>query len=364
MTVVSTLNVTDRDRDRRVRATRAASARNVVRHLLLGVFASLGVLASSSAVVAAPQDEASPSLPGTEAMAAFEPLIGRWTLEAESEGGDGTITEQTVVWNEDRTAISVEWSTITDTGETLAGGRGRIIYDDIAGAVLNTYAGRDGDRPFSGSATLTAIDGPVSDWRGHETRGSGRSVNFEVTYDLRDPDRFVVDFIPTCIDGLDDLQPVRFAWTRIDPFLEMVPNADDLAGDWVLREGGNDAMPNGCRMSVERAAGGRSLAFLIREPGADGALLGTELLWFDPESGLHDLFLDPTGGISKGAATMVFEEQPILYVEWRRNLPGQPSMRITTRTCVDGDDLRIDFSDVMLDGQRIPDPPSMIWVRP
>ncbi len=319
-------------------------------------------VAAVATPVPSAQDEA--VLPGAEAMASFEPLVGRWTLDADDADEDDGSTIQTVAWNDDRTALTVEWSTVTATGERVAGGRGRIVYDDIAGAVLNTYAGRDGDRPFSGSATLIGLDGAVSDWRGHETRGGGESVNFEVTYDLRDPDRFIVDFIPTCIDGLDSLQPVRFAWVRVDPFLEAVPNADDLLGDWVLRQGGNDGMPDGCRMSVERASGGRSLAFLIREPGEAGALLGTELLWLDPATGLHDLFLDPAGNVMKGEATMVIEEHPILQVRWRRDLPGAALMRITTRLWVAGDALRVDFSDAVLDGRPIPDPPSMVWERP
>jgi hypothetical protein len=311
------------------------------------------------------QDDAALSLPGAEAMAAFEPLVGRWTIVLDSDSDDvGTVTMQSVAWNDDRTAISVEWSTVTESGEQLAGGRGRIIYDDIAGAVVNTYAGRDGDQPFSGSATLISIDGAISDWRGHETRGNGRSVNFEVTYDLRDAHRFLVDFIPTCIDGLDALQPDRFAWVRVDEFLELVPHADDLAGEWVLREGGQPGMPNGCRMSVERGAGGMSLVFLMREPGTNGRLLGVETLWFDPESGLKDLFFDTVGNIMNGEVTMVIEEQPILNVRWRGQPVGQPPMRITSRVRVADGELRVDFLDAALDGQRILDPPSMVWVRP
>ena len=325
--------------------------------LVLSAFAGM-----TTTAVATPQDDAVASLPGAEAMAALDALVGRWTLEAGD--GEGSLTSQTVAWNDDRTAITVEWSTVTESGEQVAGGRGRIVYDDIAGAVLNTYAGRDGDRPFSGSATLISIDGAVSDWRGHETRGSGQSVNFEVTYDLRGAERFLVDFIPTCIDGLDALQPVRFGWVRVDEFLEMVPNADDLAGEWVLREGGHPGMPDGCRMSVERAAGGMSLVLLMREPGTDGRLLGIETLWFDPESGLRDLYFDTVGNVMTGEVTMVIEEQPIVNVRWRGQPVGQPPMRITSRAWVVGDELRVEFLDASLDGQRIPDPSPMVWVRP
>jgi hypothetical protein len=333
----------------------------VVPALAMAAFAGL-----TTTAFATPQDDAVASLPGAEAMASLDALVGRWTLE-NGDGdndGDGTFTSQTVAWNEDRTAITVEWFTVTESGEQVAGGRGRIVYDDIAGAVLNTYAGRDGDRSFSGSATLISIDGAVSDWRGHETRGSGQSVNFEVTYDLRSAERFLVDFIPTCIDGLDALQPVRFGWDRVDEFLELVPNADDLAGDWVLREGGHPGMPNGSRMSVERGSGGMSLVFLMREPGGDGRLLGVETLWFHPESGLRDLYFDTVGNVMNGEVTMVIEEQPIVNVRWRGQPVGQPPMRITSRVWVVDGELRVDFLDAALDGQRIPDPPSMVWVRP
>ncbi len=123
-------------------------------------------------------------------------------------------------------------------------------------------------------------------------------------------------------------------------------------------------MPNGCRMSVERGAGGMSLVFLMREPGTNGRLLGVETLWFDPESGLKDLFFDTVGNIMNGEVTMVIEEQPILNVRWRGQPVGQPPMRITSRVRVADGELRVDFLDAALDGQRILDPPSMVWVRP
>ncbi len=107
-----------------------------------------------------------------------------------------------------------------------------------------------------------------------------------------------------------------------------------------------------------------SLVFLMREPGDDGRLLGVETLWFDPESGLKDLYFDTAGNVMNGEVTMVIEEQPIVHVRWRGQPVGRPPIRITSRVRVADGELRVDFLDATLDGQRIPDPPSMVWVRP
>ena len=306
------------------------------------------------------------ALPGPEAMNALASLAGRWTLEA-SEGA-GMLARQTVEWNDTESMLLVEWSTTDGAGTTLAEGRGRITWDDIAGAVVNTYAGRDGDRRFSGSATLIGIDGDVSDWRGHETRGSGGSVNFEVTYDLRDDAVFIVDFIPTCLDGLDTLAPVRFAWSRVDPFVEALPIAEELAGDWVLTSGGHEGMPDGSTMAISRGAGGRSLVFMIREPGtpdgAVGAIMGIEQIWFDADTGiLHDRFISVDGSVMTAEPTIEHPGDGVSPVVSSRWTMDEAGMSVTSRMWVDGDDLHVAFTDHLMNGEASPDPPAMLWKR-
>lgn len=335
-----------------------------------------GVMPSVAAAVPMPmpssplmQDEAAAPLPTAESMSSLAGLAGRWTLDLSPAAG--LSARQTVVWNEPTASIEVEWSTTDAAGTVVAEGRGRIAWDDIAGAVVNTYAGRDGERRFSGSATLIALEGSVSDWRGHETRGSGSSVNFEVTYDLRDPDIFVVDFIPTCIDGLDNLSPVRFAWNRLDPFVEALPNADELAGDWELASGGHPGMLDGTTMSVGRGAGGRSLVFVLREPdrgGLPGAIMATELIWLDPETGLlHDRYHSVDGMVMDGTpriGTRGENEQPVVMVRWGEDDPSDhDGMRLTSWMWVAGDVLHVAFTDAEVNGASAEAPPEMRWTR-
>ncbi|MEE2972688.1 MAG: hypothetical protein VX672_06150, partial [Planctomycetota bacterium] len=149
-------------------------------------------------------------LPGPETIERLAPLVGDWSMTGvTAEGQEGIVgglpftAQQRVEWIDDRSALSVVWSVALEDGTTLAEGRGRIGWDEIAEAVVNTYRGEDSGRRFTGSATLIAAeaDDALFDWRGHETAGTSSSVNFEVTYIFPDADTCLVDFIPTCIDG-------------------------------------------------------------------------------------------------------------------------------------------------------------------
>lgn len=332
-----------------------------------------GLALPASSLVATPiagqDDGIAAPLPGADAMAGLASLAGRWTLEIPD--GAGMRAEQTVEWDEAESLLRVEWNTTDGTGRTLAQGRGRIGWDDIAGAVVNTYAGRDGDRRFSGSATLIAIDGAVSDWRGHETRGSGGSVNFEVTYDLRDDASFVVDFIPTCLDGLETLAPVRFAWSRVDPFVEALPNADELAGEWELVSGGRPDLPNGTTMSVSRGSGGRSLVFLTKEPGrivdgvvVPGLIMGVEQIWLDPETGgLLDRYLSMGGEVMTTTPRLdvIGEDEAVVIQSLWVGAEDSTDRRNghITWTWVVGDELHL----VFIDEPMTDTPQETLWMR-
>ncbi len=337
--------------------------------------ASLAVsLPVEAAVPSASQDEGLvETLPGVDAMIDLASLAGRWTLTGSE--GDGILASQIVEWNEAESMLLVEWSTTDVSGRTLAEGRGRIAWDDIAGAVVNTYAGQDGDRRFSGSATLIGIDGRVSDWRGHETRGSGGSVNFEVTYDLRDDAAFVVDFIPTCLDGLGSLAPVRFAWSRVDPFVEALPNADELVGDWVLVSGGDDHMPDGSTMAVSRGAGGRSLVFVVRHPSKNvddpllpGAIVGIEQIWLDEKTGrLFDRYLTMDGEIMTTTPRLDVlgeTEATVVMSRWGGDEESASGRQgVTSWMWVVDDELHLALIDFEIDDQLSEPPAEMLWQR-
>lgn len=313
------------------------------------------------------QDDAA-ALPTAAAMASLERMTGEWTFEGKA-GDVPYVASQTVTWNEARTALEVNWTLVDEAGRELAGGRGRISWDDIAGAVVNTFAGRDGDRGFTGSATLIAADGAVTDWRGHETRGTSESVNFEVTYDLRETGRLVVDFIPTCIDGSGVTDPVRFAWTRLDPFAKALPNVDELSGEWILQSGGTENVPDGCTMSVARAAGGLSLGLIMREPGEGGRVLGTEFIWLDEASGsLRDRFMSSDGTMMTGTPRLgtrgLDEKTPVIMVRWGEDASeGTTDMQVTSWMWVEKDLLHVAFTDLVVDGVAADAPPAMIWGR-
>ena len=226
-------------------------------------------------------------LPGSEAMSVLTSLEGEWEMAGtthrpsdDAPAGSSFTARQTARWEIPGRVLKVEWLVVDGDGAVIGDGRSRIEYDEIASAVVNTYAGSDRDTRFSGSATLIDASDGVLEWRGHETRGLAASVNFEVTYLFPDASTFTVDFIPTCVDGEGGPRPSRFTWTRSNSFLSAVPFVDRWMGEW--SNVGDATMESRIRFGPGR----RSLvieSFPSDRIDRDAASI-METIWFDPGS--------------------------------------------------------------------------------
>lgn len=349
------------------------------------VSASSMILAFCLATVMVPasfavQDEDG-GLPGPEALVDLGTLVGEWGMSGVTSDGEGTDVDgrmfrarQSVEWIEPGRSLGVVWSVMLEDGTTITSGRGRINWDDIAGAVVNTYRGEENGRSFTGSATLIEAAEGVFDWRGHETSGTSESVNFEVTYAFPDNDLCMVDFIPTCVDGDVVLDPARFSWARINPFHEAMPLAPDLIGDWVLRSGGSDSMPDGSLMTVRHGRGDRSLFFMVVEAGEEGGVIGSEILWFDDATGeLGDRSTGADGIVQVGTPSLAMRNgRPALRVAWdgewfssEDRTSSSESMSIVSWLTLDANRMDVAFSGIEEGGYEIDDGvrTSMIWER-
>lgn len=336
--------------------------------VVVSFIAPLLLLASSSNAASSNatslQDEAG-SIPGIEAVEALETLVGEWSMTGLTDNGiDGDATgrmfraRQSVEWIEPGRSLGVVWSVMLEDGSVITSGRGRINWDDIAGAVVNTYRGEESGRPFTGSATLIEMGDGVFDWRGHETSGTSESVNFEVTYAFPTNDACVVDFIPTCVDGDVDLDPARFSWNRVNPFHEAVPSAPDLVGVWLLRSGGSEFMPDGSRMTIRPGRGGRSISMVVVDPTDGGDFIGSEILWLDDrtgELGIRSIASD--GWVNEGSPSMDRRDgRSALRVVWGAGKEDvgaiQPDPIVSWLT-LDGNRIDVDFKIMEPDGRYI-----------
>ena len=339
-----------------------------------------GMLLFTSSSVSAGQDEGA-SLPGLEAVTDLGTLVGEWSMSGlagkgseENSAGRMFRARQSIQWIEPGRSLGVVWSVMLEDGSVITSGRGRINWDDIAGAVVNTYRGEEDGRPFTGSATLIAASDGVFDWRGHETFGTSESVNFEVTYAFPNDDLCTVDFIPTCVDGDVELDPARFSWSRVNPFQEAMPFASDLLGDWALLSGGSDFIPDGSRMAIRSGRGGRSLSFVVSEPGENGDFIGTEILWLDDATGdLGIRMIASDGSVRVGAPSIDRRNgRSALQVVWAANVEGDRSddqedlVSMVSWLTVEEDRIEVVFAFLDAEGRAVPDDsrPSMIWQRP
>ena len=336
------------------------------------------VLFVGSTPASGAQDEDGATLPGIEAVEALGTLVGEWSMAGLAgnapegdAGGRMFQARQSVQWIEPGRSLGVVWSVMLEDGSIITSGRGRINWDDIAGAVVNTYRGEENGRPFTGSATLIEAGGGIFDWRGHETSGASESVNFEVTYAFPSEDLCKVDFIPTCVDGEVELDPAQFSWKRVNPFHEAMPFAPDLVGEWILRSGGSDSLPDGTRMEVRPGRGDRSLSFLMIDPGTEGDFLASAILWLDESTstlGLHQVMSD--GAMLNGSPSIERRDgRRAIRVAWKDGSvapdgAGETPYRLSW-TVLDGDRLTVEDEMIGPDGRPMPDEtvPARIWER-
>ena len=341
--------------DRRPRGT--GGARIVMISLALGISGAV-----QGQVEEAPSEP--PSLPGLEAMQGLDRFVGQWAMEgitdegrASMPGGVEFTAKQSVWWVEPGRSLAVEWNVRLTDGAEVSSGRGRITYDEAAGAVLNIYSGRDRGRPFTGSATLIGFDGSALDWRGHETSGTGASVNFEVTYQSADRDSWIVDFIPTCIDGSGGPQPGRFIWSRTNPFIERLEMAPGLIGIW---DGTwQDAMGSTVLSTLEITAGPGERSLRLRKTDeVDGVVrvVGDEIIWFDAGSErIRSRFLGADGLVTGGVVTLEesLDGRSHLRCAWSgTDESGRPRSGIAKLELVD-DLLSIGYEALEIDGRAL-----------
>ena len=340
----------------------------------------LAILALSTPATA--QAERS-ELPGKESFAGLSALIGEWSMTGVTAAGQEGVpggrfftARQQIDWIEPGLSLGVEWSVNLDDGIGIASGRGRIAWDDIAGAIVNTYRGEEAGRRFSGNATLIAEESgdTMFDWRGHETGGTSDSVNFEVTYIFPDQNTFLVDFIPTCLDGDAGPEPSRFSWKRVNRFDVAMPLATELLGEWTLQSGGSEFIPDGSRLVIRRGRGGNSLSVTGLEAGDAGAFLFSEVIWMDPATAeLGNRWVGADGTMLSGSPSVVTRNgRPSFRVEWTIDGPPvdgsstEDTLPISWLT-VDGDRMDVSYttglsSDVEDDSaSSLPSP--MVWER-
>ena len=349
-----------------------------------GVIARTACSLLAIAAFSTPADgqDALSELPGKESMVGLSVLVGEWSMNGVTAigqegvpGGRFFTARQQVEWIEPGSALGVEWSVRLDDGTGIASGRGRIAWDDIAGAIVNTYRGEEAGRRFSGNATLiaTGSDETFFDWRGHETGGTSDSVNFEVTYIFPDQDSCFVDFIPTCLDGDAGPEPARFSWKRVNPFDAAIPFASELVGEWVLRSGGSESSPDGSRMVIRPGRGGLSLSMTGLEAGESGGFIFSDLLWLDPSTAkLQSRWLGADGDAMRGSPSLSTRDgRPALRVVWEVEGTDDPSaeadrVRMVSSLTVDGDRLDLSYTSIDEDGAEVEGPvlPSpKIWER-
>ena len=177
-------------------------------------------------------------LPGSDAIGKLNEFVGDWHFDGVTldgvpgvQGGEPFRATQTVRWVVPNEELGIEWTLSTTSGQQFSAGRSRIRWDDISGAILNTYAGTDGDQAYRGVATLIGIKGIDLDWRGHESSGTGASLNYETTFAMSDGDHWRVDFIPTCADD-SVLEPMRFVWERDNEFKKAIGEFAGIIGEW------------------------------------------------------------------------------------------------------------------------------------
>lgn len=259
-------------------------------------------------------------LPGKEAMSVLTSLEGEWEMVGtthrpsdDAPAGSSFTARQTARWEIPDRVLKVEWLVVDGAGAVIGDGRSRIAYDEIASAVVNTYAGNDRDTRFSGSATLIDASDGVLEWRGHETRGLAASVNFEVTYLFPDPSTFTVDFIPTCVDGEVGPRPSRFTWTRSNSFLSAIPFVDRWMGAW------SNATDATLESRIRFGPGRRSLvieSFPADRIDREAASL-METIWFDPRSRVLRYRGHRDDGSWMEGAVVVDVDSDGLLVDWR-----------------------------------------------
>lgn len=247
-------------------------------------------------------------MPGADVISRMGEFVGDWNFQGvTSKGIDGVAggvpftATQTVQWVVPMKVLSVDWEMYTNDGIRFSSGRSQIRWDDIAEAVLNTYAGQDGGRSFKGVSTLIASDRGNFDWRGHESSGSGESLNYETTYRIVGGDRWQVDFIPTCADNTV-IETMRFEWERNNEFKMALGPFAGIVGTWSGLHQDADGRTVISSVGVEWGPGDHALLVAVRED-VDGQsiLTGVDMIYRDDNTqAIQTRFVGARGLVAEG----------------------------------------------------------------
>ena len=197
--------------------------------------------------------------------------------------------------------LAIEWQIFSEGGVAISSGRARMRWDDIAGAILNTYAGQDGTRSFKGVATLIGMDGGDFDWRGHESSGTGESLNYETTYALADADHWRIDFIPTCADDTV-LEPLQFTWKRTNDFKRSLGEFAKVVGKWTRMYQDSAGRTVLSTLNIGWGPGERGLLLAMQdEVDGEKSFQTAEMLFHDPLTGrIRSRFIGARGSTGDG----------------------------------------------------------------
>jgi len=247
-------------------------------------------------------------LPASDAMAELGAFIGDWHFQGIATSGiDGVppgerfMARQTVRWEVPMEELAIEWQIFSEGGVAISSGRARMRWDDIAGAILNTYAGQDGTRSFKGVATLIGMDGGDFDWRGHESSGTGESLNYETTYALADADHWRIDFIPTCADDTV-LEPLQFTWKRTNDFKRSLGEFAKVVGKWTRMYQDSAGRTVLSTLNIGWGPGERGLLLAMQdEVDGEKSFQTAEMLFHDPLTGrIRSRFIGARGSTGDG----------------------------------------------------------------
>ena len=247
-------------------------------------------------------------LPGPEIFSELNGFVGDWHFQGvASTGIDGVMpgepfmARQSVRWKVPMQELAIEWHIQSEGGVEFSSGRSRMRWDDIAGAILNTYAGEDGGRSFKGVATLIGSNGADFDWRGHESSGTGESLNYETTYALFGDGQWRVDFIPTCADDTV-LEPMQFVWERTNEFKQSIGEFASLVGQWSRMYQDNSGRTVISTLNVGWGPGDRALLFAMQDDiDGEKTFQAAEMLFHDPVSKrIRSRFIGATGSTGDG----------------------------------------------------------------
>jgi hypothetical protein len=254
-------------------------------------------------------DTRAEDMPGVDAISRMGEFVGDWNFRGvTSKGIDGVAggvpftATQTVQWVVPMEVLSVDWEMYTDDGVRFSSGRSQIRWDDIAEAVMNTYAGQDGGRSFKGVTTLIASNRGNFDWRGHESSGAGESLNYETTYRIVGGDRWQVDFIPTCADNTV-IETMRFEWERNNEFKMALGPFTELVGTWSGLHQDAEGRTVISSIGVEWGPGDHALLVAVREDvDGESILAGVDMIYRNEDAkAIRTRFIGSRGLVAEGS---------------------------------------------------------------